>query len=350
MFGRLLNKNGIKNQIEIIHVDDHYESAIWIYDEDQLEKAEFLFDQFQHEEHDLLAEENLIEEEPSLKSKTSSYPITSFFIGLCTFLFVFSLFTTPEIPVISKNPIITIPLETPPIKRALLYDWPKVFEKAEQMIEEFGTDAMLYPEKLPAAGQKQYQQLMEEPVWYGIYPYLLGSDHPFDPDTLFYSIRKGEVWRIFTPCLLHYDLIHIFFNLMWLIFLGQMLEKTLTKTQYLTLIFIGAIVTNTSQYLMIGPNFLGFSGVITTFLGFIWMRQKIAPWEAYPLPKSIITFMAVFIFGMLALSLIAFFSEFLFNTAFPIRIANTAHIAGAIIGAILAKFPYFSSKQRAKMI
>ena len=95
---------------------------------------------------------------------------------------------------------------------------------------------------------------------------------------------------------------------------------------------------------MSGANFIGFSGVLCAMVAFIWIRQKIAPWEGYPLQKSTITFLAFFVAAMLSIQIVAFYWEVQNVTTFTPGIANTAHITGALIGAILGRLPLFSWK------
>ena len=75
---------------------------------------------------------------------------------------------------------------------------------------------------------------------------------------------------------------------------------------------------------------------------FIWVRQKVAPWEGYPLPKAKILFLVVYVLAMLGLQIFSSSMELLGKATFSANIANTAHISGGITGAILGKIPYFS--------
>jgi GlpG protein len=107
---------------------------------------------------------------------------------------------------------------------------------------------------------------------------------------------------------------------------------------------ITAAFTNTAQYLISGPNFIGFSGVICAMLAFIWQRQKDAPWEGYQVQKSTFNFMMIFIFGMVALQSFAFALEAATGTTIPTSIANAAHVFGLGLGFILSKVPYFTKR------
>jgi GlpG protein len=188
------------------------------------------------------------------------------------------------------------------------------------------------------------------PGFYSYLVYALKSDHAplslwlnhFEP---FYNIKLGEFWRLFTPAILHTDAIHLIFNMIWLWTLGPQIEARLSFPRYLSFIFITAIFSNLCQYLISGPYFLGFSGVVMAMLGFIWVRQKISAWEGYMVHSSTFMFIGIYIFGLLALEIISFL-YFLVKgeTLFGLNMANTAHIAGGLIGALLGKTSFFKMK------
>ena len=180
-------------------------------------------------------------------------------------------------------------------------------------------------------------------TWHGCYDLALRwpkSKHSLRAP-LFIQIGQGEIWRLFTPVLLHGSFFHILFNMLWLSMLGSQIEKRVRKWQYIAMTLIIAIVSNTLQYLMSGPFFIGYSGIICGLAGFIWMRQQQAPWEGYPLQKGTFAFLAFFIVAMTVLQCIAFLCCRLQIAHFSINVGNTAHISGMIVGMILGKIHLF---------
>jgi len=149
------------------------------------------------------------------------------------------------------------------------------------------------------------------------------------------------VWRTFTPSILHKGFLHILFNMLWLWILGRQVELRSGKGRYILITLILGIVSNTCQYIASGPFFLGYSGIITGLAGYIWMRQRVAPWEDYNLPRGTLLFLGIFIFGMLAFQIITFFLRKGGLGVFEVNIANTAHISGAIAGVVLGAIPRF---------
>jgi membrane associated rhomboid family serine protease len=180
---------------------------------------------------------------------------------------------------------------------------------------------------------------VHHPYWEGIYNQLLS--HHFWAAPLFVQIREGQVWRLITPIFLHANLLHILFNMLWLWSLGKPVEERLGIPRYLLLMGMVGLGSNVAQYLMSGPLFMGYSGVIAGLAGFIYVRQKEAPWEGYPIHPSTFIFLAIFIFGLAILQAVAFFIAFFGWANLNISIANTAHIVGALMGMALAKLKVF---------
>ena len=190
------------------------------------------------------------------------------------------------------------------------------------------------PEKTSRENELK-QQIDATPIWVGFYNVILHYDHRemFFQAPLFYSIRHGEVWRLFSPILLHAGLLHFLFNMLWLWVLGRSCEANMGATRYVAFILVTAAITNTLQYLMTGPFFMGISGVLAAQAGYIWIRKKIAPWEIYFIDRGTLIFLACFIFGLFGLQIVAFYIQLVHNTSIlPLNFANTAHVAGVMLG------------------
>jgi GlpG protein len=137
-------------------------------------------------------------------------------------------------------------------------------------------------------------------------------------DTGLPEIRHGQVWRLFTPMFLHFGILHLLFNMLWLRDLGSMIEARKSPWMLLILTFVLAAVSNVAQYLYSGPNFGGMSGVVYGLFGYIWMQGRFNPAFRLALHPQIVTMM------------IAWF--FLCLTGFVGPVANVAHGVGAGVG------------------
>ena len=235
-----------------------------------------------------------------------------------------------------------------PIQDLLLYDIPPAFEELEKVVEKhnIGPDQKL--EELPPAIKAELSAIEKTPFWRGLYDWVLlkikGKDSSVAEGPMFIKIRKGQVWRFFSPCLLHQNFLHILFNMIWLWTLGRPIEQRIGGFRTLALTLVVGIGSNTVQYLMSGPFFLGYSGIVMGLAGFIWMRERLAPWEGYPLQRTTLIFLIFFVLAIFALQLVSFFLAIFTAIEFSPNIANSAHIAGALFGILLGKLPFFAWK------
>jgi len=97
----------------------------------------------------------------------------------------------------------------------------------------------------------------------------------------FPEILRGQVWRLVTPIFLHASLLdgglgilHILFNMLWLLELGGMIERVQGGRLLLLKVLVIGIFSNLLQYYVAGPAFGGMSGVVFGLLGYSWMRGR----------------------------------------------------------------------------
>ena len=362
-FSYFLTNKGIENQCDIVSNEDQH-CNIWIINEDESEKAILWYEKFldnpQNEKfHDLQHSPSPekkktrkrinILERYSPNTKISLGKISGFFLFLCVLLFILKVAVPGGMVTLRTKPY---PIVTQsPIYEHLAYDYPQALEILSKLINAYGLEAIEDPNGLPPEAQLLLGQQYDLQIWPGFYELLIryikypevGLSYK---GPMFEKIKEGQWWRIFSPCLLHADLLHLIFNMMWLIMLGPALEQRVGKWRLILLILLTGVISNTAQYLMSGANFIGFSGVITGMIGFIWMRQRKFPWEGYPINKSTIGFITFFVLAMAGLQIISFVMEIRGYNQFTPLIANSAHIAGAFTGIILGYFNCFSLKSR----
>lgn len=137
-------------------------------------------------------------------------------------------------------------------------------------------------------------------------------------DTGLPEVRHAQVWRLFTPMFLHFGVLHLLFNMLWLRDLGSMVEARKGSWMLLLLVLVIAAVSNIGQYLVSGPMFGGMSGVVYGLLGYIWMQGRFNPTSNLSLQRQTVTLMIVWFFVCLS------------GLVGPI--ANTAHAIGAGLG------------------
>ena len=381
-FSLLLHNNGISHSLEN-SVDTDWDKEtygnktvhLWIHNEDQIEKANTLL-------HDFLEDPTVeypaqITEEAShngaspipsslskqyLEKKLNSRILdragsqtdtttplqkailqgyaSKCIVLLCSILFLFGLWNQNTKTAAPPAKIRSMLLTTSPLEKALLYDYPASYQRLDTLIAQHSYDAIL--------------QTQTAPAWTGIYPKAVSYiqqftlDKPVSETTskepMFEKISKGQIWRLVTPALLHADILHLFFNMIWLLIIGVQIEARIGIPKYIAFVLIVALISNTMQYLMGGPAFLGFSGVVCGMAFFIRARQKTASWESYQMASATFYFI-VFSIGILAgLSLLSFCLASFKDVLFFLQTANTAHLAGAYSGWVLGHLKIFRWK------
>lgn len=145
--------------------------------------------------------------------------------------------------------------------------------------------------------------------------------------TLRQTLAEGQIWRLWTPAFLHFDIFHIVFNGLWLWDLGRRLERLQGRWRYLLGVMFLALVANVSQYCWDNSAvFGGMSGVIYGMVGYIAIRKRLAPNPLIDVPNGIIIFMLVW----LCLCMSGVVDLFMAG-----GIANGAHVGGLVAGVIL---------------
>lgn len=203
----------------------------------------------------------------------------------------------------------------------------QIFKPAQQAsgISPFATPITLVLIALSIVGAL----LIETEVGQGfaIWFTFQGIDEQYRLLSLSDTLASGQLWRLLTPVFLHFGLFHVLFNSLWMWDFGRRLELGLGGRRYFYFFLISAIASNLAQYLWSGTAiFGGMSGVVYALVGFVWIRQRLAPHPLFAVPMSIIGFMLVW----LVLCMTGIVDNFIDGS-----IANAAHAGGLVIGMLL---------------
>lgn len=344
--------------------------SIWIYEEDEVEKAQQYLKEFKQnpsdprfvkvefpqappQPPDTIAEAKSSEEKkkagfklqiPSKPRKRKVYPFTYFVIFVCVLLYFWN--TAEQVTMIREDGREGAQIGFTPLQRILMFDYPQSNQEVDKLLQKYSLKNYKDLKNLPSDELTALTKAQQIPTWKGILPIIMKkfkkvpSDEPVR-GPMFEQIRKGEVWRLFTPCLLHGSLLHILFNMAWVFILMRQVEERLSLWKLLILIVIIGVTSNVAQYFVSGPYFLGFSGIVVGLVGFIWVRQKVAPWEGYPLNKTTFIFILIFILAMFVLEIVSLLTAIIAAKEISANIANTAHIVGGVCGILLGKISFF---------
>ncbi|MEZ0123262.1 MAG: rhomboid family intramembrane serine protease [Candidatus Reddybacter sp.] len=140
------------------------------------------------------------------------------------------------------------------------------------------------------------------------------------------TFAAGEYWRFVTPAFLHFGIFHVVFNSLWLWEFGRRVELLSGRAAYLVLMLALASGSNTGQYLWDGPVlFGGLSGVVYGLVGYVWIRNRIAPTPLLNVQPGII----YMLIGWLLICLFGIVDVFIQG-----GVANGAHVSGLLIGML----------------
>ena len=142
------------------------------------------------------------------------------------------------------------------------------------------------------------------------------------------GLVDGQLWRIITPIFIHFGIIHLVFNMMWLYDLGGIIETKWSSIRLLILVAIIGSISNAAQFVINGDfthgiqyaNALsgGMSGVVYGLFGYIWIRSIREPSLGLHLNRQTVIMML----GWLVYCM----------TGLMGYIGNTAHAVGLLVG------------------
>ncbi len=139
------------------------------------------------------------------------------------------------------------------------------------------------------------------------------------------DIERGEVWRLFTPALMHANPIHILFNLLMFRQLGTLIEVRRGTLRLAVLVLVSAAISNCGQYFwdertgLIRP-FMGLSGVVYALFGYIWMKGLYQPEQRMAVHPNSVNIMLIWLVACMS------------GALGPI--ANAAHFVGLAVGIV----------------
>jgi len=295
--------------------DSESDWNIWVRDERQIDQAKQALAEFQldpqHERYQVKREASRIREDQLAEQKRAEKRVRAAAASS-------SALGEP----------INAPLKQPgiPVTIAVI-----VFSILASLTSNFGD---------PRPARQPGKTTLEEKIFFGM-SFVDRRDYFATNQNAFASVGKGQVWRFVTPMFLHGDTFHLLFNMLWIYFLGSVIERlhgsiffavlTITTqiagmllqvmlpgTDVLTPIFQGTPVSFLAETLSGSPFAIGASGAVYGLFGFLWIRPKVDP--GYPI--HLVQTNVVLMLGWLVLCM----------TPLIPGVANGAHLGGLIAG------------------
>lgn len=144
-------------------------------------------------------------------------------------------------------------------------------------------------------------------------------------ESLSEMLASGQWWRLLTPIFLHFSVLHVLFNLLWVWVVGARIEQRQGWATLLGLVLLSGVASNLAQYWVSGPMFGGMSGVVFGLLGYTWLWDRLQPQPLFDFPPALMGFMLFW----LALGFTGALEAMGLGA-----IANTAHLVG-LLGGLL---------------
>lgn len=141
------------------------------------------------------------------------------------------------------------------------------------------------------------------------------------------TLQTGEVWRLLTPAFLHFGMLHLIFNSLWVWEMGRMIERQQSTLRLALLFLVSGISANLAQYVMGDILFGGLSGVVYGLLGYCWFWDRFAQQPIFYIRKPVFVILLVWlVFCMVGGASLLGLGE----------VANAAHVAGLVTGSLWA--------------
>ncbi|HWB09128.1 MAG TPA: rhomboid family intramembrane serine protease [Pirellulales bacterium] len=140
--------------------------------------------------------------------------------------------------------------------------------------------------------------------------------------TVDYRVWQGQVWRLVSSVLPHVDILHLVFNLYWLVVFGSRVEEVFGSL--LTALFLAmfAVGSQAAEYALVGGG-VGLSGVGYGLFGFLWVLGKRDLRFADAITSQIAQLFVLWFFLCLVLTYTGTW-----------HVANVAHASGAGFGVL----------------
>jgi GlpG protein len=153
------------------------------------------------------------------------------------------------------------------------------------------------------------------------------------------DILHGQIWRLFTPILIHFGAFHLIFNALWLNDLGAATERYQGSWRFFLFVLFSAAVSNLAQLQFgMGPNFGGLSGVIYALVGYLWARGRADPSSGIALPNRLVGFFVAWMLLGFSGLVSQWFGQ----------MANYCHLGGFAAGALYGYIAAVIARRRAR--
>ncbi|MBN57284.1 MAG: rhomboid family intramembrane serine protease [Thalassolituus sp.] len=229
-------------------------------------------------------------------------------------------------------------------QQVLLIADPDDIDRIKELLDDWREGSLPEPEPVTTSGTSIVQRLAAVPLTVGLMLLVVGvfgwqhlsndwhgwleNSQALWPDarnqlSTYLNMSFWEIWR---PTLLHFSVMHLLFNSLWVWVLAGAMERQGERFGILALLILCGVSGNLLQWWLAGPAFGGISGVVYGLAAWTGLRQYRYKIQ-YGIPPALlgvmIFFMVIMLFG---------------DTVVPglSGSAHGGHLGGLLCGFLLA--------------
>lgn len=136
------------------------------------------------------------------------------------------------------------------------------------------------------------------------------------------DVWSGDYGPLLTSVFQHANVLHIAFNMYWLVMLGRLMERSMPVWAYVAFLAAAAIVSSATELAISSSLGIGASGVVYAMMGLMWAgRGRYPEWRAVATNENLRLFLLWAVFCIIGTYL------------HVLTIANGAHVGGFLFGA-----------------
>jgi membrane associated rhomboid family serine protease len=146
------------------------------------------------------------------------------------------------------------------------------------------------------------------------------------------AIWDGDHWALVTSNFVHFDPLHLAFNVYWLWQLGAAVERRIGRARWLGFVVAAAVLSSTGQLAASGTTGHGASGVVYALFGYMWMGRRLVPSFASILRPQLVQIVWFWLVGCMVATRLGI-----------ANVANGGHVGGLVFGLLAGawSFPRF---------
>jgi GlpG protein len=162
--------------------------------------------------------------------------------------------------------------------------------------------------------------------------HIAGRQAVLDDPMGFGKLAQGQIWRAITPIFVHFDGLHLLFNMWWMLDMGRLIEDRKGKAKLAVLVLVSALLSNFAQHAWsvhtngVPTLFGGMSGVVYALFGYLWGKTIFDIGDGIAIRPQVVNIMIIWLVVCM--------------TGVVGPVANGAHLGGLVVGVVFGFMRY----------